>query len=96
MLFLSGFALFIGTIDTCAGVVLGAPPTARIDADGTLRLAGSINATLVAAARKAIGQALSPVRKSASTATAASMPICTNWRTFCDPACAAERNRKPA
>jgi hypothetical protein len=63
MLFLSGVALFIGTIDSCAGVVLGAPPTARIDAVGTLRLAGSINATLVAAARKAIGQALSPVRK---------------------------------
>ena len=62
-LFLSGVALFIGTIDTCAGVVLGAPPTAKIDADGTLRLAGSINATLVAAARKAIGQAGSPVRK---------------------------------
>jgi hypothetical protein len=50
-------------IDTCAGVVLGAPPTAKLDADGTLRLAGSINATLVAAARKAIGQAGSPVRK---------------------------------
>jgi len=62
-LFLSGVALFIGTIDRCAGVVLGAPPTAKIDADGTLRLAGSINATLVAAARKAIGQAGSPVRK---------------------------------
>jgi hypothetical protein len=62
-LFLSGVALFIGTIDRCAGVVLGAPPTAKIDADGTLRLAGSINAALVAAARKAIGQAGSPVRK---------------------------------
>jgi len=62
-LFLSGVALFIGTIDRCAGVVLGAPPTAKIDADGTPRLAGSINAALVAAARKAIGQAGSPVRK---------------------------------
>ena len=62
-LVLSGVALFIGTIDRCAGVVLGAPPTAKIDADGTLRLAGSINATFVAAAWKAIGQAGSPVRK---------------------------------
>jgi hypothetical protein len=61
--FLSGIALFIGTIDHCAGVVLGAPPTAKIEVDGTLRLAGSINATFVAAARKAIGQAGSPVRK---------------------------------
>jgi hypothetical protein len=61
--FLGGIALFIGTIDHCAGVVLGAPPTAKIEADGTLRLAGSINATFVAAARKAIGQAGSPVRK---------------------------------
>jgi hypothetical protein len=62
VLFLSGVTLFIGTIDRCAGVVLGAPPTAKIDADGTLRLARSINATFVAAARKAVGQAGSPAR----------------------------------
>ncbi len=84
-LFLSGVALFIGTIDRCAGVVLGAPPTAKIDADGTLRLAGSINATLVAAARKASGKPDHQSERSTSTATAASMPVCTNWQTFCDP-----------
>jgi hypothetical protein len=63
VLFLSGVALFIGTIDRCTGVALGAPPTAKIDPAGTLRLAGSINATLVGATRTAIEHAQSPIRK---------------------------------